>query len=121
MFRDVAALGAALTPLEVRPDGSGATSPDGMRVLGIFNQCMVGLVRFRGETPWERHPDDELLHVLDGAVEVTIEGDAGPATTTLRAGDLCVVPGGAWHRQRTCGVTLVYVTSSQGNEHRPAG
>ena len=36
-------------------------------------------MRFRGQTPWERHPaGDELLHVIEGAVEVTVLTDDGP-------------------------------------------
>jgi quercetin dioxygenase-like cupin family protein len=56
------------------------------RMLGSFNQWTMGLVRFEGETRWEWHPDDELLHVLDGDGRLTLLHDAGPAHLTLTAG-----------------------------------
>lgn len=91
---------------------------DAIAELGDFNRCVLGLVRFRGITPWERHPDDELLHVLEGSVEVEIlpaEGDAKRAA--LAAGDVLVVPAELWHRQRaTEGVALLFVTSRDGND-----
>jgi uncharacterized cupin superfamily protein len=69
-----------------------------MRQLASFNQCMVGLVRFSGQTPRERHLDDELLHIVEGEVNVTVLTDAGPVHSTVRAGSVFVVPKGRWHR-----------------------
>ena len=72
-----------------------------LRILGALNECTLGLVRFRGQTPWERHPaGDELLHVIEGAVEVTVLTDDGPVRRSVTAGSVLVVPCGAWHRQR---------------------
>lgn len=117
-FSNLAAVGADLTPLDVTPVAGDASGTDGLRFLGAFNQCAVGLVRFAGETPWERHQDDELLSVLDGEVLVSVEIDGRVETCQLRAGDLCIVPKTAWHKQKTAGVTLLFVTSQTGNEHR---
>src|SRR2546422_2824003 len=59
---------------------------DPSRFVATFNNCAVGAVRFSGQPPWERHPDgDELLHVIEGELELTLltpEGRvqvAGPA------------------------------------------
>jgi len=88
-----------------------------MRVITSFNQCMVGMVRFAGETPWERHPDDELLHVLQGEVDVTVLTDAAVVETTVRAGAIFIVPKGLWHRQKPRPtVALLFATSMEGNE-----
>lgn len=65
-----------------------------------FNQGMFWVGRFSGQSPWERHPDgDELLHVLEGEVEVTVWTDDGLVHTTVPAGSVFVVPRGLWHRQ----------------------
>ena len=65
-----------------------------------FNQGMIWVGRFSGQSPWERHPDgDELLHVLEGQVEVTVLNEHGPVSTSVAAGCVFVVPRGLWHRQ----------------------
>ncbi len=92
-----------------------------MRVLETFNQCALGVIRFAGVTPWERHPDDEFLYVLEGEVELTILADGRRRCETLSAGCAGVVPAGAWHRQSApAGVALAYVTSREGTEHSDA-
>ncbi|WP_312163002.1 cupin domain-containing protein [Phenylobacterium sp.] len=94
---------------------------DYMRVLAPFNQCMAGMIRFAGTTEWERHPDDEFLYVVEGQVEVTILAGGDTRRETLRPGLACVVPAGAWHKQRTPGgVTLIYITSAAGTDHSAA-
>jgi hypothetical protein len=35
-----------------------------MCIRDRFNRCMVGIVNFVGQTPWERHPDDERFRVI---------------------------------------------------------
>jgi mannose-6-phosphate isomerase-like protein (cupin superfamily) len=96
-------LKAGLEGLDVLAVSRSTTDEDAMaamRPLAVFNQCLLGLTRFHGETPWECHPDgDELLHVLEGAVEVTVLTDGGPVERTVSAGSAFVVPRGLWHRQ----------------------
>ena len=89
------------------------------RRLASFNQCMVGLVRYSGQPPWERHPNaDELLHVLDGEIDITVLTDHGPVQATACGGSIFVVPQGLWHRTLArATVALLYVTPAEGNEH----
>jgi mannose-6-phosphate isomerase-like protein (cupin superfamily) len=62
---------------------------------------------------------DELLHVLAGETHVTVREPTGEVTRTLRAGDLAIVPRGCWHRSDAPdGVTLLFLTPADGNEHR---
>jgi mannose-6-phosphate isomerase-like protein (cupin superfamily) len=77
--------------------------------LASFNDGAIYVGRFAGQTPWERHPDrDELLHVLDGAVDITLLTPDGPAEVSVAAGSVFVVPRGLWHRQLARGgVTLL--------------
>lgn len=91
---------------------------DAMTMLGDFNRCMLGLTRFHGLTPWERHPDDELLCILEGSVDVEIlTAEGSSKRSMLAAGDVLIVPGDLWHRQRTVdGVALLFLTSRDGNE-----
>ncbi len=52
-----------------------------------------------GAGPWEMHPDtDELLFALEGSVTVEVFDAVGNELVPLRAGSLCVVPRGRWHR-----------------------
>jgi quercetin dioxygenase-like cupin family protein len=90
-----------------------------MQFLGPFNQCVLGVVHFSGQTPWERHPGgDELLHVLDGAVSLTILTDGEPIRAIVSAGSIFVVPKGLWHRQfAESGAKLLFATPSEGNEN----
>jgi len=68
--------------------------------LAPFNGGGVFVGRFSGRSPWERHPTgDELLHVLEGEVEVTVLTKDGPAHVTVAAGSIFIVPRGLWHRQ----------------------
>ena len=72
------------------------------RKLADFNEGHMGVFWCSaGDSPWERHPDDdELLQVLEGEVEIVVlEGD-GPKSTLVRAGEMIVVPRGRWHRHR---------------------
>jgi quercetin dioxygenase-like cupin family protein len=80
--------------------------------LASFDRGALYVGRFAGETPWERHRGgDELLHVLDGAVEVTVLTDEGTRQTHVSAGCVFVVPRGLWHRQLALpSVTLFAVT-----------
>jgi quercetin dioxygenase-like cupin family protein len=80
--------------------------------LASFNDGAVYVGRFAGETPWERHPDaDELLHVLEGATEVTLLAPEGTLRVSVTAGSVFVVPRGLWHRQLAPGgVTLLTAT-----------
>jgi quercetin dioxygenase-like cupin family protein len=99
----------AIGKLEI---GSQTTSEDAgaaMKILGDFNQCMVGIVYFSGTTPWERHPDDELLQILEGEVVVTILGDE-VREILLSIGSVFVVPRGLWHKQHSDrGVKLLFM------------
>jgi mannose-6-phosphate isomerase-like protein (cupin superfamily) len=62
--------------------------------LGRFGQDSIGQ-----RSPWERHTEgEELLHVLEGAVDVTLLLDSEPVITRLDAGSIFLVPSGVWHR-----------------------
>lgn len=104
----------AITPSTTEEDAAAA-----MRMLTPFNQCTLGVVRFSGQTPWERHPDgDELLHVLEGEVDVTVLTNGGPVHATVCAGSIFVVPRGQWHRQLArLAAALLFATPTETTEN----
>ncbi len=62
----------SLGKLEISDRTTGDDASSAMKILGSFNQCMVGLACFSGSTPWERHQDDELLNILEGEVDISV-------------------------------------------------
>lgn len=73
---------------------------------------------------WERHPcGEEVLALFDGRVRVILDGDeVRPAhDVALAAGQMLVIPRGAWHRLRVEQPgRLLFITPSQSSEHRRA-
>ena len=69
----------------------------------------------------EMHPDgDELLFLVSGRFDVTLELEDGPRVVELRPGDALVVPRRVWHlvTMREPG-QLVHITPGPGGSHRP--
>src|SRR5262249_497397 len=50
---------------------------------------------------WETHPEDELVHVLDGTATLDVLEAGGPRSVTLGAGMIAIVRPGVWHRFRS--------------------
>jgi quercetin dioxygenase-like cupin family protein len=85
-----------LTPFTKRAErkGSGAQLPryrDGLLLLG----------KVAGISHWETHPEDELVHVLDGTATLDVLGEDGPRSFELGAGMIAIVRPGVWHRFRS--------------------
>jgi mannose-6-phosphate isomerase-like protein (cupin superfamily) len=110
----------SVSKLEITAQTTTDDASAAMQMLGDFNQCAIGLACFSGWTPWERHPDDELLYILDGEVDLKVIGERDRSANkfTLSAGSIFIVSQHRWHRQHSgAGVKLLFVTSKQGNEH----
>jgi quercetin dioxygenase-like cupin family protein len=76
--------------------------------LGSYRDGIVLLGKSAGgKGHWETHPEDELLHVLDGARTLDIVEKDGPHSYALGAGMIAIVPVGAWHRVRSADVGTV--------------
>jgi hypothetical protein len=91
-----------------------------------FHDCICGVAAFHGRPPWERHPaGNELLLVLAGRSELTILEHGERTTKSISLGELAIVPKGCWHsNDAQDGVTFLYMTPSEANEHsweEPAG
>jgi quercetin dioxygenase-like cupin family protein len=69
---------------------------------------MLLLGKSAGTGHWETHPEDELLYVLDGAMDVDVVEKEGIRTVTLGAGMMAIVPPDVWHRVRSAdGATVL--------------
>ena len=68
----------------------------------------------------EVHPDgDELLYVVSGRLEVTLESEP-TAPVQLGPGEVCVVPRGEWHLVHVIAPgVLVNLTPGPRGDHRP--
>ncbi len=91
-----------------------AANPRGRANLdfGLLNDYSVGLGRYAGQSPWERHRNgDELLYVLDGEVTITVLSDGEEEHETLRSGCLFVVPKDRWHQLDTSEGVSVFFAS----------
>jgi mannose-6-phosphate isomerase-like protein (cupin superfamily) len=107
---------AEMTQVDLAALGSEPDSPIGHF---SFHGCVCGVAAFSGRPPWERHTaGDELLLVLAGESLLTVvEGDS-KVSQTLSAGQLVIVPEGRWHSNEAIdGVTFLYMTPAEGNEH----
>ena len=72
---------------------------------------------FSGTSTWERHSDEEVVQVLEGAATLSLITEAGRQDHAISAGTVAVVPTGVWHRfHAPDGVTLMTVTP-QPTEH----
>ncbi|MEM1048998.1 MAG: cupin domain-containing protein [Pseudomonadota bacterium] len=109
-----------MRPVAVTPALSNEEAMDCVKFLGKCGEHMVGIVCFDGETAWERHTaDDELLFVVDGAVELTCLLDGKSERMTAQTGDLIRVPAGIWHAQKTTGpVRIIFFTVAEGSERQ---
>ncbi|MBS1102840.1 cupin domain-containing protein [Gluconobacter sp. Dm-62] len=98
-----------------------AVSTNGLKMLFPFGSHDVGLFCFKGATPWEEHPNDEFLLVVEGETILTLRTGNGEIKSTAKKGDVLVVPGKTWHRQDApVSVTLMFITNHDGNRHESA-
>ena len=84
-----------------------------------FHDCNGGVSAFSGRPPWELHSrGDELLFILAGDSELTVLEHGEREVLTLRSGQLAIVPQDRWHSNYAPnGVTMLWITPSEGNEH----
>lgn len=95
------------------------TSEDVRHIADTDGWFMANFSMRRDSPNWEKHPGDEILYMLSGALEVILEERGGNRTVALDAGGGCVVPRGVWHRTvvRTPG-ELLAITYGRGTQHR---
>jgi quercetin dioxygenase-like cupin family protein len=92
------------------------------RELGRVDDRIAGVFRSPADSwLWERHPDgDELLHILEGDLEITLLQENGAERTELGAGTVFVVPRGVWHRPHALSDVSVFFVTPEGTESSTA-
>lgn len=92
------------SPLSAQPRPAGSTRTDLQRHdLSIAGrEVLQARVDFApgASFPSHKHPGEEIIYVLQGAIEYAVEGQA---PVTLKAGDVLFVPDGAFHAARNVG------------------
>jgi quercetin dioxygenase-like cupin family protein len=96
-----------MTPQTTSADRKGSAAN-----LGPYRNGILFLSKWSGgKTHWETHPEDELVHILDGSVTLDIIEADRPRSHVLSRGKMVVVPNGAWHRFRSAdGLTAMSAT-----------
>jgi len=93
--------------------------------LGTYDASSIGLGRYvPGSSPWERHNNgDELLHVMDGEVQIELlDDEGGSSIKSLKEGSLFVVPKGKWHQLTASdNVNILYISPDEGGVERTRG
>jgi quercetin dioxygenase-like cupin family protein len=85
-----------LTPRTTRAERRGSGTQ-----LARYRDGLLLLGKSAGTSHWETHPEDELVHVLDGTASLDIVQEDGLHSFALGAGMIAIVPPGAWHRFRS--------------------
>ena len=83
---------------------------------------LVGIYPQSEDWPhWEMHPKGhELLVMLDGRLEITLDQGGAVITAALGPGGALVVPPGAWHVAKVLQPgRMLGVTYGEGTQHRP--
>jgi quercetin dioxygenase-like cupin family protein len=63
---------------------------------------------------------EELLHVLEGAVEVTLPLNSGPTSTQLNSGSIFGVPKAVWRFHAALAATFEFSATPGKSEHSTA-
>ena len=119
-----AALGALTFLPDRRPDSAPAVLAQAFATLCRYRDGGIFVGHYAGDSAWERHPEEEIVIVLEGETTLFLAAADGEARHALGALDMLVVPKGVWHRFATpAGVKILSVTP-QPTEHAappPAG
>jgi mannose-6-phosphate isomerase-like protein (cupin superfamily) len=82
---------------------------------------LICLCRFDADWPtWEMHPaGDEIVCLLEGAIDLILDEPAGERSVRLRGRAACIVPQGIWHRAIVREPSSVlHITRGAGTQHR---
>lgn len=109
---DITAESGRLTMFRGRtPQTSFAERKGAAVLLGPYRDGMLLLSKSAGTGHWETHPEDELLYMLDGTMDVDILDRNEVRTSTIGRGKIGIVPPNAWHRVHAAeGATVLSAT-----------
>lgn len=87
--------------------------------LADYRDGAIFVGGFSGASPWERHPADEIVQILDGAATVSLMMPGGVETRELAKGTIIIVPEGVWHRLDAPDRVTLMTVSPQPTDHVP--
>ena len=131
-MQTIAPLQLATTHLRLRSDGSAEQLPVtdqfwpeliAGRYGDFHHEYLVTTSTFDANWPtWEQHPaGDEIVVLMNGAVDFILETPGGPRRMELRAqGEFAFVPKGTWHTASPLTpTTMLFITPGEGTQVRP--
>ncbi|MDJ0684675.1 MAG: cupin domain-containing protein [Alphaproteobacteria bacterium] len=97
-----------------RPDMDEEKFDNVFACLSDYRDGGIYFGSFDGESQWERHRNgDEVVQIIKGETDVKVLVGDTVETLSMKAGELTVVPKGAWHKFiAPNGVTVMTVTPS---------
>lgn len=81
-----------------------------VEITDIDENYHAFIVRYSGDYITHNHEKDEFVHVLEGALEVEIDGH----TEEVRQGESILIPAGSPHRPRCGNMALGLVIERKG-------
>jgi quercetin dioxygenase-like cupin family protein len=92
------------------PESHGSAPETFATRLSDYRNGGVFVSHWGGIGEWERHPNDELVMVLEGKARVFLVQEGQEREHTLREGQLIIVPENTWHRLESTKVKILTVT-----------
>jgi quercetin dioxygenase-like cupin family protein len=108
--------------IDIRKDMSVTTREAPRGAPERMNGMTMGILTMTENAPHngELHPDgDEIIYVISGSLMV--RGESAPDDpVTVKAGELCIVPKGEWHKVELLEETqIIHLTPGPNGDHRP--
>lgn len=109
--------------VEMLPVGADFWQKISTGALGDFhNEYLVSCYDFDSSwNSWEKHPNgDEIVCLLQGAVEFVLDADVGEQRITLcEPGAFFIVPKNSWHTADVAApARVLFITAGEGTQHR---
>lgn len=116
---DMNAILRDLPELKITDETTGEEADAAVHTIGDMGDRSLGVMRFSGLTPWERHMGgDELVYVLEGSVDFTVLTENQEVKRRVNAGSFFICTEGLWHRQRTApSAAVLYGTPIKTSQH----
>ncbi|MEM7275119.1 MAG: cupin domain-containing protein [Actinomycetota bacterium] len=86
--------------------------------LARYRDGAIFIVHYAGDSQWERHPDDELVMVIEGGTTMTLVVDGAAVEYSMTAMQMIVVPARTWHRFHTPDGVKVMTITPQPTDHQ---
>ncbi|WP_062269690.1 cupin domain-containing protein [Endozoicomonas arenosclerae] len=86
--------------------------------LADYRDGGIFLAHYAGNSEWERHPDDEMVMVIEGRTTIFLIEKGEEQAHSLEQGELIVVPALTWHRFESPDVVKIMTITPQPSDHQ---